>query len=94
MAFVSDYIITDYSAVIYEVSELNKPIYLYAYDKETYIDKRDFYLDYDKDMPGEILTNVDDLLDRINNNKSRFSGDYKKALVPEEVAFEWRNNHK
>ena len=30
----------------------------------------------------------------INNNKSRFSGDYKKALVPEEVAFEWRNNHK
>ena len=97
MAFVSDYIITDYSAVIYEVSELNKPIYLYAYDKETYIDKRDFYLDYDKDMPGEILTNVDDLLDRINNNKyslsklnkfnERYISNYKVSYTDDIVNF-------
>lgn len=25
----------------------------------------------------------------INNNKSRFGGEYKHALVPEEVADEW-----
>lgn len=30
----------------------------------------------------------------ISNGKSRFGGDYERALVPEEVAFEWRNNHK
>jgi len=25
----------------------------------------------------------------INNNKSRFGGEYRSALVPEEVAYEW-----
>ena len=69
MAFISDYIITDYSAVVYEIALLNKPIYFYAYDKDSYIDKRDFYLDYDKDMPGKIYTNIDKLLSEIENSK-------------------------
>lgn len=29
----------------------------------------------------------------INNNKSRFSGEYKQALVPEDVACEWWINN-
>ena len=29
----------------------------------------------------------------INNNKSLFGGEYKKALVPEEVAREWLFNN-
>lgn len=82
MAFVSDVIITDYSAVIYEVSLLNTPICLYAYDKDTYIDSRDFYLDYDKDMPGKIYSNVDNMLSDISNEKynmsklSKFNNNY------------------
>lgn len=27
------------------------------------------------------------------NNKSLFGGEYQHALVPEEKAIEWRNNH-
>ena len=69
MAFISDYIITDYSAVIFEISLLNKPIYLYAYDKDSYVNKRDFYLNYDKDMPGEIYDNIEELLSNIDKNK-------------------------
>ena len=29
----------------------------------------------------------------ICNNKSRFSEEYEKGLVPEEVAFEWKRNN-
>ena len=29
----------------------------------------------------------------ICNNKSRWSGEYKRALVPDEVAYEWKRNH-
>lgn len=42
---VSDCLITDYSSVIYEYSLLNKPIYLYTTDLETYEKQRNFYFD-------------------------------------------------
>lgn len=29
----------------------------------------------------------------INNNKSRFGGEYKQALVPEDVAYDWWFNN-
>lgn len=29
----------------------------------------------------------------VNNNKSLFGGEYKQALVPEEVANEWRSDN-
>jgi len=97
MAFVSDYIITDYSAVIYEVSQLKKPIFIYAYDRDTYINKRDFYLNFDKDMPGEIFTDIDKLLDKINNKdyslskidrfNSRYVNKYKVSYTDDIVKF-------
>lgn len=76
MGMVSDYIITDYSAVIFELILLNKPIYFYAYDKENYINGRDFYLNYDTDLPGKIFNNINNLLKEIENNKI----DNKKML--------------
>lgn len=30
----------------------------------------------------------------ISNGKSRFGGEYKTALVPEEVVIEWRNHNR
>ncbi len=68
MGFVSDYIITDYSAVVFELSLLKKPLYFYTYDIDTYLDKRDFYLDYNKEMPGIISSDLDIILSNINND--------------------------
>lgn len=73
MGFVADYIITDYSAVIYELSFLNKPIYFYSYDLEEYVDKRNFYLDYEKDIPGKKYQNLDQLLNDIKNKDYNFN---------------------
>lgn len=57
MMMVADYIICDYSAVIFEASLLKKPIFFYVFDYEKYCDNRDFYIDYMKEMPGIISSN-------------------------------------
>lgn len=51
---VSDYVITDYSAVVYEAAVAGKPLFFYAYDMEEYEAGRSFYVDYRSEMPGVI----------------------------------------
>lgn len=58
---IADLLISDYSSVIFDYSNLRKPVILYAYDFEEYLSMRGFYLDYEKVMPGPIVKNVDEL---------------------------------
>lgn len=62
---VADAVITDYSAIAYEVAIVNKPIYFYVYDFEQYTHNRDFYLDFKNEMPGVISKNADEILKSI-----------------------------
>ena len=64
---VADYVISDYSSVIYEAGLAKRPVYLYGYDWKEYSRKRAFNLDLTKDVPtlftdnpGEILKAIDD----------------------------------
>ncbi len=59
MMFAADMLLTDYSSVIFEFSLLNKPIAFYCYDLDSY--NRDFYLDYEKDLPGDVFTTQEEL---------------------------------
>lgn len=59
MMCVADLLITDYSSVIFEFSLLDKPMVFYCYDYDEY--NRDFYLDYEKDLPGKMFRNYGDL---------------------------------
>lgn len=71
---VADYIITDYSAIVYEASIVEKPIYFYVYDYEKYMDDRGWYIDYKSEMPGPIKKNIKDIIKLIENkewNKQR-----------------------
>jgi len=65
MACVSDYVITDYSAVVFEIALLDKPLFFYAYDMKDYIDSRNFYMNYEKDMPGKIAANPKKIIEAI-----------------------------
>ena len=49
--FVADVIISDYSTVIYEAGLLDIPAYLYAYDWDTYREKRGLTIDLEHDVP-------------------------------------------
>ncbi|HIW71885.1 MAG TPA: CDP-glycerol glycerophosphotransferase family protein [Candidatus Levilactobacillus faecigallinarum] len=63
---VSDMLITDYSSVFFDYAYLKRPIVFYPYDYHMYKDElRGFYLDYEKDLPGEIAHDEDQLLQQI-----------------------------
>lgn len=66
---VSDYIITDYSAIIYEAALVKKPIYLYAYDLDEYVDNRGFYINYKKEMPGFISKDINKIMKKIESRE-------------------------
>lgn len=70
---VADLLVTDYSSVFFDYAILERPIYFYMYDREEY-DKqlRGFYLDVDKDLPGEIVTSEDQLLQLIKSERYDF----------------------
>ncbi|MCR2032999.1 CDP-glycerol glycerophosphotransferase family protein [Anaerofustis stercorihominis] len=68
MITVADYVITDYSAIIYEVALNKKPIYFYTYDLDDYKDNRNFYINFEKEVPGLISYNASDIIKDIDNN--------------------------
>ena len=71
MLHVADYIITDYSAIAYEAAITKKPIYLYIFDYDKYIDERGLYLNYKKEMPGLISEDIKEIVRSIEKNKCK-----------------------
>ena len=79
---VSDLLITDYSSVFFDYANLKRPIIFYMYDLEAYRDDiRGFYLDIDKELPGPILKEEEDLISEIKNysfSNNFYDEKYKK----------------
>lgn len=65
---IADYIITDYSAIVYEAAITQKPIYFYTYDYEEYQINRGTYIDYMSEMPGPICKDFKDIIKMIKEN--------------------------
>ena len=68
MMYVSDIVIGDYSSLTYEAGILNKKQIFYAFDLNSYKGKRDFFINYEKEIPGPILENAKDIIDFIDKN--------------------------
>ena len=60
---VADAIVTDYSSIIFDASLLNLPMVFYCPDFDNY--ERDFYLDFEKDIPGNIIKDESQLLSSV-----------------------------
>lgn len=58
----ADMLVSDYSSAVFEYTLLDKPMLLWCPDLEEYLDERDFYLDFQRDMPCPIVTDKDILL--------------------------------
>ena len=63
---VSDILISDYSATIFDYSILERPIICFAYDLEEYSKERGFAMDIRAEMPGGIAETERDVIARIN----------------------------
>lgn len=72
--FVSDLLITDYSSVIFEYSLLRKPMAFYCYDYDIY--DRDFYMDFDNELPGPLLRTQEELASFIGQEEYPLAENY------------------
>lgn len=63
---VSDILITDYSSVMFDYSNLNRPIIFFTYDIEQYRDSlRGFYFDFEKEAPGPLVVDTEGVIQSI-----------------------------
>ena len=59
---VTDVLISDYSAVMFDFSILERPIICFAYDYEEYKKLRGLYIDMERDMPNGIYRTEDEVI--------------------------------
>ena len=67
MLSISDYVISDYSSIIYEAGVMNKKLLFYAFDLDEYKNKRDFYIDYNNDLNGPIVKSGKEISEFLKN---------------------------
>ncbi len=65
---VTDYLITDYSAIIFDYAILNKPALFLVPDLEEYKKERGMYIDYENEMPGPICFNENEVVNAIKSD--------------------------
>lgn len=67
LMIVSDLLISDYSSTMFEYSLLKKPMAFYCYDFDDY--DRDFYIDFEKELPGPLLRTQEELLEYLSRGE-------------------------
>lgn len=70
---IADYVITDYSAIAFEVATLNKPIFFYVYDIEKYNKTRGLNINLLEEMKSSSKTNIKDIIDIIENDTYNYN---------------------
>lgn len=80
---ISDLMISDYSGTIFDYADLKRPIVLYQYDQEEYVnDLAGVYIDLDE-LPGEVVLKFSDLSKAIIRQLDHFVYDEKYRLFNE-----------
>lgn len=69
MLFVADYVISDYSCIVYEAAVRRIPLYFYNFDMELYEDGRGLAIDYEKELPGVISKDAKEIVTAIESGK-------------------------
>jgi len=64
---ISNILITDYSSTMVDFSLLDRPILLFPYDLEEYIEKRGMYYNLEDIAPGPLLFTFGDLLEALRD---------------------------
>lgn len=81
---VADYVVTDYSSIIYEALLRNLPIYIYCFDSDKYIDERGFYIDFWRDIPAVYSKNAKGICDFISSG-TRADAEKEKQFMHDYV---------
>ena len=77
---IADILITDYSSVMFDFLNKDRPIFLYTYDKQEYMNGRSMYFDIEK-LPFYQTNNIYDLCNKINTtNDSKVYSELKNEM--------------
>ncbi len=74
---IADYVITDYSAIAFETSILDKPVFFYIYDIDEYVENRGLNINLKKEMKNATSDKIEDIIEIIEKDKYNFN-DLKK----------------
>ena len=88
---ITDILISDYSASIYEFALTDKNIIGYPYDYEKYSTYPGIVIDYQKIMPGPICYTEKELYNTLKNLDTSFNG-YEKKLKKFNKKFNYLND--
>ena len=80
---VADVVITDYSAIMFDSTIMEIPMVFYCPDYDTY--DCDFYLNYERDVPGEIIKSPSELLEAVRRAKDNGYKESIKAFKEKEM---------
>lgn len=83
MLFVADYVISDYSCIIYEAAILKIPLYFWAFDLKDYLNNRGLTFDYKAEVPGMVSEDVKDILNSIDTENYNYTKleEFRKKYV-------------
>lgn len=66
LLLITDVLITDYSSIMFDFANTKRPMLFYTYDLEQYRDDiRGFYMNFEKEAPGPLLFNTDEVIDKL-----------------------------
>lgn len=68
LLLLCDYLITDYSAIVFEASIIKKPMYFWVYDLDKYASNNGLNYDIKKFAPGFVSKSSQDIVDAIKND--------------------------
>ena len=81
---VSDILISDYSSIVFDYSIMERPIFCYGYDYDSYAVERGLYTDLDKLFSKGVLRTEDSLLDSIIHIDYDAECAYTKRYIKEQ----------
>ncbi len=89
MLFAADYVISDYSCIVYEAALLDLPLYFYNFDMDLYEGERGLAIDYYKELPGTISGDSKKILaaiDETNEDPDSYDWEKLKSFADKYVA--------
>lgn len=91
---MSDMLITDYSSVMFDFANLNRPMLFYCYDLDHYRDElRGFYLDFESEAPGPVIQTEADFYKQLDiyTENNQYPGYEKRFKTFQDKFIEWDN---
>lgn len=68
LLLITDVLITDYSSVMFDFANTDKPMIFFTYDLENYQNKlRGFYMNFKEEAPGPLVYNTDEIIENLSN---------------------------